>query len=104
MNEESNNIKEDMSSRWLRGAFVVFFLLTMRVTTQLITIVAVFQFLHTLFVARANLKAMSFGRSLGLYLNETAQFASYNVETKPWPFTDWPSASTQSEIAEKHDD
>ena len=97
MIEESESTQENMKSRWVRGAFTLLFLLVMRIATLLVSVVAVFQFLHTLFAARANLKAQRFGKALGFYLNETVQFVSYNVETKPWPFGEWPSVNLSSE-------
>jgi flagellar biosynthesis GTPase FlhF len=100
MNEEPENVQECMKSRWIRGAFVLFFLLAMRVAALLVLCVAVFQFLHTLFTARVNLRAQEFGKTLGFYLNETAQFVSYNVDTKPWPFTKWPSINSPTETDE----
>jgi len=100
MKEESENAQEKMKSRWIRGAFVLLFLLAMRIVALLVFAVAVFQFLHTLFAARANLRAQRFGKTLGFYLNETVQFVSYNVDTKPWPFTKWPSLNSPSETDE----
>jgi len=97
MKEESGNTQESIKNRWVRGAFVLLFLFAMRIASLLVFAVAVFQFLHTLFAARANLKAQRFGKALGFYLNETAQFVSYNVDTKPWPFTEWPSLNAPSE-------
>jgi len=92
MRGKFRNTQENMKSRWIRGAFVLLFLLAMRIAGLLVFVVAVFQFLHTLFAARANLKAQRFGKALGSYLNETAQFVSYSVDTKPWPFSEWPDS------------
>lgn len=100
MKKESENTQESMKSRWVRGAFVLLFLLAMRIAALLVFAVAVFQFLHTLFAARTNLKAQRFGKALGFYLNETAQFVSYNMDTKPWPFAEWPSLKSSSETDE----
>jgi hypothetical protein len=97
MIEESENTEENTNSRWVRGAFILLFLLAMRIVSLLVAVVAVFQFLHTLFAASANLKAQRFGETLGFYLNEITQFVSYNVDTKPRPFGEWPSAKVSSE-------
>lgn len=100
MKEEVENKQQDMKSRWIRGAFVLLFLITMRIATFLLSAVAVFQFVHSLFTARTNLKAQEFGQNLGLYLNEIAQFVAYKTDTKPWPFTDWPTFDSSSENSE----
>lgn len=94
MKEESGNAQVNMKSRLVRGAFVLLFLLAMRIAALLVFAIALFQFLHTLFAARADLKVQRFGKALGFYLNETVQFVSYNVDTKPWPFTEWPSLNS----------
>ncbi|WP_415225377.1 DUF4389 domain-containing protein [Psychromonas sp.] len=49
---------------------------------MLLSALALFKFLHTLFAARANLKVPYFGKAPGPYLKKTAQFVSYNEDTK----------------------
>lgn len=101
MKEEIENKQQDAKSRWLRGAFVLLFLIIMRITTFLLFAIALFQFLHSLFVGRANSKVQTFGKNLGIYLNEIAQFVVYEVDIKPWPFADWPSSLSLPEDHER---
>jgi hypothetical protein len=35
-----------------------------------------------------------FGKSLGIYLKQIAEFLSYASEEKPFPFSDWPEAGS----------
>jgi hypothetical protein len=39
-----------------------------------------------------NARLLAFGRSLGLYLGQIADFVSFATEDVPFPFGDWPSA------------
>jgi hypothetical protein len=84
-------------SRLIRGLVVLLFLLFSRIAGGLLVLVAFFQFFSTLICKRPNEQLKSFGGSLGVYLKQIAEFVSYNVDRKPWPFSGWPSPEPTSE-------
>ena len=84
-------------SRLIRGLVVLLFLVISRIASALLVLVAVFQFFSTLICKRANGRLKSFGACLGGYLKQIADFVSYNVDRKPWPFSGWPSPESTSE-------
>jgi len=38
-----------------------------------------------------NTRLLTFGRSLGSYVQQLVNFQSFNTEEKPFPFNDWPT-------------
>lgn len=57
----------------------------------LLFIVAVLQFAVTLLSKTPNARLLSFGRSLGRYIQQIVYFLTFASEEIPFPFNDWPS-------------
>ena len=90
MNEHSG-IAPDKRNIFIRGLFMVFMGLVFHLTGTLLFIVAVIQFAFALISDAPNARLASFGRSLGLYLQQNVNFLTFVTEEKPFPFSDWPS-------------
>ena len=95
--QHDDSSQSSWQSRLIRGLVVLLFLLISRIASALLVLVAVFQFVSTLICNRANGKLKSFGACLGGYLKQIAEFVSYNVDRKPWPFSGWPPPESTSE-------
>jgi len=76
---------------WLRGLLMILMLLAYQLTSTLLWCVALIQFVLALLNNSPNSRLMSFGRSLGLYQGQIANFISFATQDPPFPFTDWPS-------------
>ncbi|HEY7670196.1 MAG TPA: DUF4389 domain-containing protein [Hyphomicrobium sp.] len=86
--------REDRSARravWMRGLFMLLLLLAFGVGQGLLWLLAVVQFLWLIFAEEPNASLARFGKSLSLWLAETARFVSCASETRPFPWSDWPS-------------
>lgn len=77
---------------WLRGLYMLLFLVIHGLVKGIIFVVAVVQFVITLFSESPNLPLKKFGQGLSTYLYDTTQFLMYNTENKPFPFSDWRQA------------
>lgn len=82
---------------WVRGAFVVLFLLVLWFVRILLVLIAALQFAATLITGRPVARALPFGRSLSSYLQEIALFVTYNSDRRPWPWSIWPEPGEEPE-------
>ncbi|MFZ2541319.1 MAG: DUF4389 domain-containing protein [Gallionella sp.] len=78
---------------WMRGLFMLLMGFAFQVCGTVLCIVAVIQFVMKLLNNTPNVRLVLFGRSLGRYLQQTANFLTFATEEMPFPFSDWPSDS-----------
>lgn len=78
-------------STWLRGLFMLLFVAIYNVAAVLIGAVAVLQFAWKLVTGETNPRLLSFGEDLSRYFYQILRFLTFNTETKPFPFEEWPS-------------
>ena len=78
-------------SIWARGLKTVLMALTYQLASMVLLAVGLFQFAWTLINETPNQPLIRLGRSLGRYQNQIARFVSFDTETVPFPFSDWPS-------------
>ena len=90
---------EQMKSRltskdvWVRGLYMIFFLIAWGLAEILLLFSAIFQFLSALFTGSANQPLLQFGQNLSRYHYQIAQYVTFNTEERPFPFSDWPDDS-----------
>jgi len=75
---------------WLRGLFMLLFVLIYGFTEVIITAVVILQFLFVLFSGRQNPRLKEFGQGLSLFVYRIIRYWTYNLEEKPFPFSPWP--------------
>ena len=78
-------------SIWMRGLLMILMALAYQLAGTLLFFVAMIQFVLALINDTPNARLMSFGRSLGRYQGQVANFVSFASEELPFPFTDWPA-------------
>lgn len=89
MDEElKQNIKEGKT--WLRGLYMLLFLVFYSVAKVLIFAVITFQFILTLLTGKTNDKLVKLGQSLSTYLYQILIFLTFNSDEHPYPFGTWP--------------
>lgn len=76
---------------WLRGVLMILFGILYSLSGTVLVVVAVLQFIFVLIGSVPNTRLLTFGRSLGSYVHQLANFQSFNTEDKPFPFNDWPT-------------
>ena len=82
---------------WLRGLLMVLMGLAYQLTATLLVFVAIIQFVLALLNDAPNLRLMAFGRSLGHYQSQIANFVSFATEQAPFPFSDWPTGESSAD-------
>jgi hypothetical protein len=81
---------------WLRGLFMLLFVLIYGITEVIITAVVVFQFLFVLFTGNQNQRLREFGAGLSTFIYRVIRYWTYNSEEKPFPFSSWPGSSDEA--------
>jgi len=76
---------------WIRGLFMLLMFFAFQVSGTVLCIVTVIQFVMKLLSGTPNERLVLFGRSLGRYLQQIADFQIFATEEMPFPFNDWPS-------------
>ena len=76
---------------WLRGVFMILFGILYSLAGTVLVVMAVLQFIFVLAGSAPNARLLSFGRSLGSYVQQIVSFQTFNAEEKLFPFSDWPS-------------
>lgn len=76
---------------WIRGLFMLLMILAYHVCGTVLLIVTFIQFVMMLLSDTPNPRLVTFGRSLGRYLQQIADFLTFATEEMPFPFKDWPS-------------
>ncbi|MDP1681419.1 MAG: DUF4389 domain-containing protein [Burkholderiales bacterium] len=79
---------------WARAFFMLLMSLALHVSVTLILVVTVIQFVMSLINDAPNTRLLSFGRSLGRYLQQIVYFLTFASEEISFPFNDWPSTET----------
>jgi Domain of unknown function (DUF4389) len=82
-------------SIWVRGFFMLLMIFIFQVSGTVIFVVMIIQFVLLLLNHTPNARLVSFGRSLGRYIQQIINFLTYAAEETPFPFSDWPSAEIQ---------
>ena len=75
---------------WMRGVFMVLFLIAYNIVEFLILLAALFQFVAVLFTGRVNKTVLRLGNNLSLFALETFQYLTFNSNLRPFPFSPWP--------------
>lgn len=91
-NTEQPVIAAGRSDTWTRGLVMLVLILAFGVGQSLLYLTALMQFFWLLLAKEPNKLLMGFGKSLALWLAETARFLCCAKEEKPFPWTAWPSS------------
>ncbi|OGA95613.1 MAG: lipase [Burkholderiales bacterium RIFCSPHIGHO2_12_FULL_61_11] len=75
---------------WVRLLFMVLLAAAFQLAASVLFFVAVLQLLLAVATGAPNARLRIFGRSLGRYLAQIADFESFGNETLPFPFSEWP--------------
>lgn len=75
---------------WMRGFFMVLFVVIYGIAEGIWFLIVVFQFVHTLITRKPSDPLLDFSEHLCAYLYETLLYVSFNTDERPFPFAPWP--------------
>ena len=88
----SDEIKQNLKSQstWMRGLYMLLYIIFARVAEMVLGVVILFQFLLKLFTGETNDRLLKLGQGLSTYIYQTFQYLTFNTEYQPYPFGAWP--------------
>jgi hypothetical protein len=93
MNNEQLKSNLRSSKHWLRLLFMIIFAVILQLTSLLMWVLVIAQFIFSLITGEDNPNLRRFGHSLSIYIFHTLKFLTYTSEDKPFPFADWPQVN-----------
>jgi hypothetical protein len=93
MNDVKKNIGSD--AFWLKTLFIVLFSIVYRVLDIIVLLLVVVQWGFNLVTGDVNPALNKFSDGLACYIAQIVRYVTGNDETKPFPFTDWPTIKNQ---------
>ena len=78
-------------SIWVRGLYMLLMAFAYHLSGALMGIIAVTQFIFSLFTGKPNSHLVAFAQNLALYFQQNVNFLTFVTEQIPFPFSDWPS-------------
>ena len=79
------------SSIWIRGLYMLLFLIITRLTEAVVVLIMFVQFILKAASGSTNNNLVTFGHQLSQYLYSIVQFQTFNTDDKPFPFSPWPN-------------
>ena len=98
-----SDIKQNVRERktWLRGLYMILFLVCYSVAKVIIFAIVAFQFLLALFTGKTNERLIKFGQSLSTYVYQILMFLTFNSNQHPYPFGAWPKGAPSAKAQAK---
>ena len=92
MNETDNKQEQPWADRslWIRALYMLFAVIAYGLAEAVVFVVAVLQLALVLITGDANQTLLRFGNNLAAYVRALWRFVTFNTETVPFPFDDWP--------------
>ncbi|MDB4322158.1 DUF4389 domain-containing protein [bacterium] len=78
------------TNTWIRLAYMILFTLLLMAARLVVSIVVFVQFLLVLVTGSDNENLRNLGQGLGKWIYQTVMFLTFNTESKPFPFDEWP--------------
>jgi hypothetical protein len=97
MKNEEIKLNLSSSENWIRGLFVLLFVVIYGVAELVVYLIAIFQFLTLIISGKTNDAVAKFAKNLNYYVYEILEFITFNTEDKPFPFKDFPSIKVEEE-------
>src|SRR5690554_407453 len=101
MNDQSEQIKQNFLSQWLRILFMVLFVIFFAIVWEflglLLIIFFLIQVLFSLFTGESNRYLRHAAANLGTYFRQVFDFLTYLNDHKPFPFSPFPGSSAPTD-------
>lgn len=91
MDADVDKDNKDKKAIWIRGLFMLLFLVIYGVAEVVVAAVAVIQFGWVVVTEERNPRLERLGASASEFIYEIVCFWTFVSERKPFPFSDWPT-------------
>jgi hypothetical protein len=88
-----SDVKKSLSSDafWLKTLFIVLFSIVYRILDIVVLLLVIVQWGFNLTTGTVNPALNDFSDGLARYIAQIVRYITGNDDTKPFPFTDWPT-------------
>lgn len=92
-----SDIKQSIESDafWVKTLFIILFSVVYRVLDVVVLFLVLVQWGFSLVTGQVNPALSEFSAGLACYIGQIIQYVTGNTETKPFPFTDWPTPKSE---------
>lgn len=89
---DSEEVKANVKNvdTWVRGLFILIYVVIAHVVFWIIWLVVIFQFLMKVITGHVNPNVRDFSGSLTRYAFQILSYVTFRSEEQPWPFGPWP--------------
>jgi hypothetical protein len=94
MESKAPEDKPAASDVWLRGLFMLVFMIGFAIGQWLLNLLTIVQFIWLLATREPNQPLARFGSSISLWLAEIGRFLTCATDDKPFPWRPWPDATS----------
>ena len=98
MGDEAGATREQQGI-WIRGLFMLLFVVIYGVAEAVVVAVAVVQFGSIVLSDERNARLEQFGASLSEFIGDVIRFWTFVSEEKPFPFSEWPKGRVESKAS-----
>jgi hypothetical protein len=95
--EPDPGMNQDEQGIWLRGLYMLLFVVIYGVAEVVVCAVALVQFGWFVALGERNTRLQRFGESLSEFVRDIVRYWTFCSEDKPFPFAEWPQSETTSE-------
>ena len=89
-------MEESQEGKLIRLVYITFFYLLYSMTDIVLLVITLVQSVLNIFASQPSQTLTAFGANLGLYVNQIANYLSYQSNEKPFPFSEWPNIEDSS--------
>jgi uncharacterized protein DUF4389 len=99
MEMKAHESKPTTRDVWMRGLFMLLFMIAFAVGLWLLNLLAIVQFVWFLAAREPNQFIAHFGNSLSIWLSEIGGFLICATDDKPFPWQPWPNPGATPPIS-----
>ena len=86
---------------WIHLLHLIVYGFAFGIGSMILLGVTILHFILRLLTGEPNIELQRFGKNLGTYFLQIVEFASFNTNKKPFPFSAWPNSGSAEKEAEE---
>ncbi len=90
MNSNSGAKLSSGDNLWLRALYMLILAVVFGVCETILYLLAIISLIHRVIKGENNQHIVTFGGSLGRYIQQIANYLTFNTDRTPFPFDTWP--------------
>lgn len=95
LEDDADDLHHDSKESWVRGLYILMYFAISYLVAFVLFFLVIFQFISDTFFKTTNEQIRDLTESLSTYAKQIIRYIGYNTDELPFPFSRWPSASSQ---------